>query len=274
MSTTTNKNMSTAKPFFDAFDSVVFGKQDSQNLKCFLKDYPEEELNARLAIYKNNTFYNLIDALKELYPAVERTIGAKLFTIASREYFLHSPPTSPAMNELGESFPLFLERFPATQSLAYLPDLARFELLYHQSYHSEDSKTAAMEDFAALDISTLASAKLKISPATRLFSSDYAIFDIWKLAINPDTTQNSVNAGIAQHILCLRPELQVDAYLIPEDLFFFLTLLLNGESIGTSIEIAQQHDDNFSPPEAIAFLIQSQITSSIVTNTTELSFKN
>ena len=134
MSTTTNKNMSTAKPFFDAFDSVVFGKQDSQNLKCFLKDYPEEELNARLAIYKNNTFYNLIDALKELYPAVERTIGAKLFTIASREYFLHSPPTRPAMIELGESFPLFLERFPATQSLAYLPALASFELLYHPSY--------------------------------------------------------------------------------------------------------------------------------------------
>lgn len=256
--------MSQNDAYYDAFHSTIFGQSSSEILAPFLKGYSEEERKARLSIYQNNTFYSLKNALKDLYPAVEKTIGEALFGIASREYFLQSPPTNPAMIELGESFPKFLAEFSATKDLSYLPDLARFELIYHQSFHSEDAPLATAEDFSALDISTLANARLTLCPAAYLFESDYAVFDIWKLALNPDNESTSINANIRQHVLFSRPSIHVEAYLIPEDLYFFLNLLFNGSAIGTALEQAQQHNKEFSPPDAISFLIQSNITSTIV----------
>ncbi len=256
--------MSSNDSYYNAFHSSVFGEAPKETLSSYLIDYSEEELQARLAIYQNNTFYSLKEALKDLYPAVEKTIGEALFGIVSREYFLQSPPTSPAMIELGESFPNFLAEFPATKEMLYLPDLARFERIYHQSFHSKDTPIASPEDFAALDISALTNATLTLCPAARLFKSPFAVFDIWKLALNSDNETASINADQSQYVLFSRPEIRVDAYLIPEDLHYFLTLLFEGNTIGSAIENAMQHSNEFSPQNAIAFLIQSNITSTIV----------
>jgi hypothetical protein len=47
----------------------------------------------------------------------------------------------------GESFPDFLDKFPSTKHLDYLPDYAKIEWLRSRSYASLNQKTISSEQF-------------------------------------------------------------------------------------------------------------------------------
>jgi hypothetical protein len=79
----------------------------------------------RLAVYRNNVFAALSDALRETFPVVCRLVDERFFAYAAHEFIAAHPPSRPALFEYGGAFPDFLAGFPPCRELAYLPDVAR-----------------------------------------------------------------------------------------------------------------------------------------------------
>jgi hypothetical protein len=82
---------------------------------------------ARLNLHRNAFIRNLTTALRLVYPAVCRLVGAPFFENASRLFIEAEPPRSAWLDAYGADFPEFLAGFPPAATLHYLPGIARLE---------------------------------------------------------------------------------------------------------------------------------------------------
>src|SRR5579864_8315039 len=71
----------------------------------------------RLAIYANAYHTRLLECLGEVYPLLKRTLGDKAFEVFAFGYLQEYPSRSYTLNDLGRSFPYYLEETsPQTDS--------------------------------------------------------------------------------------------------------------------------------------------------------------
>lgn len=138
---------------------------------------------ARLAIYRNNIFHNLCGALRDVFPVVERLVGAEYFTYAAEHYIPKYPSASGDIHRFGEYFPAFLETF--CPSLPYLGDTARLEWAWHEVFHAGEHPPLSLARLARVPMDRYASLTFTLHPASRLLSSRFPIHRIWR-ANQPD----------------------------------------------------------------------------------------
>lgn len=248
------------KTFEQGLTDYIFSDANTGKLSSSIKDYPEDELNARLAIYKNNVYASLLSVMSDLYPAVVKTVGNDFFNAIARVYLSQHPPRSANLILLGHDFPGFLETFAPTESLPYLPDVARIDLACHQAYHAKDAEPLSARDFAGLDINVLSGCRLDIHPSARLINSRFACFSIWNLS---GDTQSEVNADNPESVLVIRPGMEVNTYSLTSGSYQFVRGLLSGDTLEQALNAGIQSEESFNPAAAIQFLIQSGLATKI-----------
>ncbi len=241
---------------------VIEGDQPSLKLQGFLKPYETQELQERLAIYQNNTYHSLIEAVKDLYPSITTTVGDEFIHRAAKEYIQQSPPHSAAMIDFAHDFPEFLSHSVEEHKIPYLGDLAKLDLCQHLSYHARDEVPVKPERFASLDIETLSTSKITPVQSAYLLASPFAIFDMWQLAQGADIEQ--IQADIPQNILVIRQQESVEVYCIAVGLFAFLDALTMQHTIYSALEMASEREDDFNPTDSISFLIQSGFCADLI----------
>src|SRR6202012_206749 len=74
----------------------------------------------RYNVYRNNVTVSLIDALAQIYPAVQRITGIDFFRAMARFHVRATPPTSPLLFEYGRAFPSFIESYEYAQAMLWL----------------------------------------------------------------------------------------------------------------------------------------------------------
>ena len=104
---------------------------------------------ARLNIHRNAFIGNLTTALRLVYPAVCRLVGAPFFENASRLFIEAEPPRSAWLDAYGADFPEFLAGFPPAATLHYLPGIARFERAVNHALHAADAEPLDLPRLAA-----------------------------------------------------------------------------------------------------------------------------
>jgi hypothetical protein len=142
----------------------------------------------RFAVYRNNVFHGLTEALGDAYPVVRRLLGAARFRAMAGAFIATSPPTGRSLALYGERFPAFIENVAPARSTPYLADVARLERAWLESLHAADARPL---DPAALTLpgARLATARFVAHPATRLVASSHPIVAIWR------ANQDDVPAG-------------------------------------------------------------------------------
>ena len=135
----------------------------------------------RARIYRNNIFANLREALRAVYPVIERLIGKEFFDHAANEYIRQYPSSSGDINRYGHKFAEFLSRFPGARELAYLPDTARLEWAYHRVFHAADHASLSVQRLAHVNPESYAKLCFKIHPASALLESSYPVHRIWEV---------------------------------------------------------------------------------------------
>ena len=75
----------------------------------------------RVAVYRNNTRLTQLEALAGIYPAVQRLLGEEFFAHMADLFAAMFPSRSGDLRRFGGELAEFLEGFPPTASLAYLP---------------------------------------------------------------------------------------------------------------------------------------------------------
>lgn len=203
----------------------------------------------RLAVYKNNVYAQLIDALRESYPAVHRLVGREFFRFAATEYILAHRSRSPTLLGYGENFPGFLGSFEPASSVPYLADVARLEQLYLESYHAAEAVPLPKAACVVLLSDGTARPKLRLHPSARLMTSSFPVSRIWEVNVRPAAIDGRTRIpGGAEYLLIVRPHATVEVRRISRGAHAALTALGQGCSVAESLAAGTDVDPGIDLP--------------------------
>ncbi|MGI9047147.1 MAG: HvfC/BufC family peptide modification chaperone [Burkholderiales bacterium] len=111
---------------------------------------PGMDADARLGIYRNNVFSNYREALRAVYPVIERLVGSEFFRHAADRFIATHESVNGYLHRFGEGFADFLQGFPGAEHLVFLSDTAHLEWLIHESFHAADHAPLALRRLAEI----------------------------------------------------------------------------------------------------------------------------
>lgn len=135
----------------------------------------------RFAVYRNNVFASLAEALGAGFPVVRQLVGDEFFAAMARAFVVRQPPHSPVLGEWGEAFADFIDGFEPAATVPYLADVARLERARVRAYHAADAPSVGCDEMARhlADPATLAGSRTQFHPSAQVVVSDFAIVSLW-----------------------------------------------------------------------------------------------
>lgn len=206
----------------------------------------------RFDVYRNNVVASLSEALVSGFPVVTRLLGEENMRGLAGMYLRAHPPASPMMRLYGEAFPAFLEATEQLAHLGYLGDVARLELALRRAYHAADVPPMA-PDRLAIAPEALLRARLRFAPAVALMQSDWPVHGIWRF-----NTEDGAPKPLprAEDVLVLRPAFDPVPHLLPAGGAAWIGALMDGQSIGDALDLAEAEAPGFAPDACLTLLVQ------------------
>jgi Putative DNA-binding domain len=215
----------------------------------------------RYAVYRNNVMLSLIGALEANFPAVRRLVGEEFFAAMAKIFVRAHPPKSRLLAEYGDTFASFIESFEPLAAYPFIPDVARLERLWLDSYHEADAPILDGAELAKLDPEALFASRFTVHPAARLFASSFAAVTIMS-ANRSEGDVPEIEVSKLEFGLVTRPVLQVDVRTISAASHLFLTKLVEGYSLSEAIEAALDSDAAFD----LAANLQGMLAAGVFTS--------
>lgn len=223
----------------------------------------------RTQVYRNNVYTSLTDALRAIYPVVERLVGDGFFLYASHEFITRFPSAEGNLHAFGAEFPAHLAGFGPARGLPYLPDVARLEWHYHEVYHEAEAGGLDAGALRAFAPEQYAGLRFRLHPAHRLMHSAHPVLDIWRVN-QPDFQGDQsvdLDAGGVQ-LLLLRSGEDVAIHPLGPGEYRMLTELARCRTLGESVEAALEADPGFDLQGFLARHIQINTVTGITADTT------
>lgn len=217
---------------------------------------PEQRLN----IHRNNTTVLLCEVLGNTYPVIKKLVGDVFFDAVARAYVRTQPPRSPCLFEYGGSFGDYLATVRAAAQLPYLPDVARLEWAWNESFYAADAQPLSASALANVDPDAYGDLTFTAHPSLRLVSSPYPIKDIWQVNQCDADSEASVdlNEG-AQWLAVLRAQTSVTFIELSQGGYEMAARLNNGERLEDAFLAAQHVMPDFDPTSTLAVFISAGV---------------
>lgn len=194
----------------------------------------------RLSIYGEGYFLRIVDCLAAIYDSLKNVIGEHEFSHhVGREYLVKHPSTHRCIDNVGSHFADFLKRHAETKTFPFLPDLARLEWAYHESFYADEKPPF---DFSSLENQPLnrwVTAKVEIDPSVRLLALDWPVDDIWRA--DGKWTRRRLKAVKSQRcpvLIYRRPDALVRVKRLDPAAFALLSALNEGKKFGDALKAA------------------------------------
>lgn len=178
--------------FRDALDDSPSAIQVLQS-RC--GDLGPEEFSKRFAIYRTTIRGALHRVLDDCYLATRGIVGERYFRQLAQAYIAHYPiSSSPDCTFYGESFVDFLLECMSAQLAAdrieYLPDVARLDRAYYESYYSPTSPKFDFQAYASAIESNPMNIIFLCAQSLRVVESTYPLYEIWNLGRNASSAEH------------------------------------------------------------------------------------
>jgi len=206
-----------------------------------------------LRIYAGNVFGNWAKALTSAYPIVRKIVGEPFFEGLARAYAREHASVSGDLNEFGVDLPRFVARFPDTQDLPYLPDVAHMEWLAHRAHFAADTPRFDSARLAAVSAEEYSALRLQCAPASALIASPWPLARIWE--VHQDRYRGDASVDFESgpgRFLVLRPRWHVTLESLTAGDYHFLTEAKRGAMLGEALEAAAATDSEFDAANALA----------------------
>lgn len=219
-------------------------RDPAREVPAFLAGPGGEASARRFAVYRNNVFVGLTDALRAGFPCVSRLVGEEFFTAMARVYAAAEPPRSPVLLHYGAGFPNFIASFAPAAGLPYLADVARIERAATEAYHAREAVPLPATAFANVSPEQAPSLGLTLHPSLRLLRSRYPACTIWKMNAGIDTPR-PIDLSAPQDTLVLRPEAELEICQLSAASHDFVNALGSGALLAQAAELALARDPGF-----------------------------
>jgi hypothetical protein len=216
----------------------------------------------RYNVYRNNVTVSLIDALADIYPAIQRITGVEFFRAMARFHVRATPPASPLLFEYGRDFPGFIESYEYARDMPWLADTARIERAWLDAYHAADLPALAAEALGGIEPTSLAGVRFKPHPAARIVRSPYPAVAIFAMN-RTDGPVSPLCSSEPEDALVTRPEQDVVVSRLPAGGATFLIDLLEGASLSDAVAAAFQEAPSFDLQANLAGMISAGVFTAV-----------
>lgn len=206
----------------------------------------------RFNVYRNNVIVSLCEALGETYPSVKALLGEEYFAALARAFIAEHRPSNPVLIWYGEEFASFLAAFPPLKAYPYLEDVARLEWAWLQSYHAKDCEVFDPAALASIQPADLGGVRFRRHPATAIVASEWPIWDLVRVNRFKDGEQSQIDLSVAQPVLIVRPEFDVDVRILEPSHVAFGVAIFSGASLGEAAETALDVDSGFTLADCLS----------------------
>lgn len=186
----------------------------------------------RLQVYAGGYLARTHEALSEVYEAVRHILGNTTFSTMAHEYAARYPSHDYNLSLRGRQLPDFLDGHRLSQSLPFLPDLARLEWHIVQSVHAAQDPPINPARLSAMSLDQWGQTTLRFQPSVGLMVSAWPILDIWVARTGPRSNVDIDLVNRPQRVLIFRHELEVRCELLEPQQASLLEGLLAGEPLG------------------------------------------
>lgn len=223
------------------------------------------------AVYRNTVMKGCIDALQANYPSVTRLVGEEWMRAAAAIYARMYQTEDPRMLHYGEQFADFLAQFEPAAELPYLPDVARLDRFWSESYTAHDEEP--------LDIATLSDLAPEVLAGTVLHPHGSArwawfatgpIYTIWEKNRELFEDDSEIEWR-GEGALLVRPRETVEWIALDASGCAFLDACRNGWSLSKAATAALALQESVDLARLLAKLLQAGAFSraSVVGTTSE-----
>ncbi|WP_340160348.1 DNA-binding domain-containing protein [uncultured Hoeflea sp.] len=250
-------------------DAVTAGEQHDFGAALLDSDLPLPEgivgphgkkAEKRFAVYRNNVTVSLINALADIFPAVQRLVGEDFFRDMARLYIAKEPPGSAVIFEYGGGFAAFLENFEPLSRYPYLADVARLEKAWLAAFHAADAAPLQPETLAAIPPVGLAELRFTAHPAARIIQSPFAAISIFT-ASREQRPLDDIKSATPEDGLITRPSDAVEVRQLPPGAAKFLGALIAGNTLGEAAGQTMADHPGFDLPAAISAMLEAGVFS-------------
>ena len=206
-----------------------------------------ERARRSIAIYRGNMIANTTKALGATYPIIRKLIGDEFFDGLARTYCREYPSASGDLNECGEYFAPFVAEFPHTQSLPYLPDVARLEWLVHRAHYAADHAPLDIGQLARIAEHDYPRLRLELHPAASLLESPYPLYRVWE--VHQDDYRGEIAVGLDRgpdRVIVYRPAFHATVAALSSGEWAFLSAVGRGNLLGSALASALAADAEFN----------------------------
>lgn len=202
----------------------------------------------RLEIYRNNVFTNLREALRAVYPVIDRLVGEAFFNYAADWFISIQASTSGDVEDFGMEFAEFLAHFPAAQGLSYLPDVAQLEWACHQVFYAADQAPLPIERLAEVPPEQFNQLCFGMHPASALLASGYPVHRIWEVNQPGFEGGQSVDLSLGgvRLLIIRRCHFQIEMHPLGAGEFAMLEKLVAGCTVADAYSSAALADAEFA----------------------------
>jgi|GEM_PF-2962980 len=249
--------------FQEAFSRALFSPEVTPETVAQVPHLSQSMLQTlQFDAYRKCALRGLANVLRDVYPTAEAVMGAEAFTAASDAYFLQHPPRAVDPVPIAEGFGPFLEQLAADKRPPHLPDVATLDFGCFKARQAIEASAMNTRIFTDLSPEQLAARRLQLHPACFWMSSSYAIYDIWRYHNSAFATK-PLAVDVAQEVVIIRPQLQVEVHRVDVGLVKVLDALDAGETLNDALVQGSMADAAFNAVGAIQFLIQNDLIISL-----------
>lgn len=132
----------------------------------------------RLAIYRNNSFISLTEALKATFPVTVKLADERFFAYAAHCFIAAHPPREARLSAYGGAFPRFLARFEPCRGFPVIAEMAQLEWAIASALTDKEEPKATPALVRTLAFASPAEILL-LQPSLRFVLSRFPLLGIW-----------------------------------------------------------------------------------------------
>ncbi len=186
------------------------------------------DIRRRLGIYHNGYFSRLLQCMRAEFSLLHGALSSDWFDEMALRYLTFCPPRSGNLNDLGASFPDFLESdrpdkndIQKTPAFDFLISLARLERLKAEVGRGPGIETLDLSVFNNIEYNDFKTMSLVTAPSLKLLATS---FDLFSYNSQSRRTSNNLPEQKPQYLAIYRQNYAVKIEPICQWQFEFLTL--------------------------------------------------
>lgn len=189
-------------------------------------------------IYSRGYKARLMEVLGDTFEATWWILGDENFFSFAQMFVSTHPSKSYDLSDYGIEFPKSLQSNPVIQEIPFLFELAKFEWLFKELFHSADLENS--ENILLYTLNANPQASLAIKPSVKLWHSEYSVYDIWRQRSSDVSSLHNLKWHKDQHLILRKSNGQIYVTALDRDEFNFLSCFHEAATLESAAENYQE----------------------------------